>query len=144
MQTQDVKNHSRIVPLFHFVALPLLVFVCIAALINCIQAIVAGDNFLNTFLILILTIAVILIAFFARIFALKAQDRAIKSEVNFRHYIATGKPLDYNLRYSQIIALRFAGDDEFVLLCKKAVEEKLSAKIIKQQITNWKADNHRV
>ena len=144
MENQDVKNHSRIVPLFHFVVLPLLVFVCIAATIHCVQSIIAGDNFFNTFLILMLAIAVILIAFFARIFALKAQDRAIRNEVNFRHYIATGKLLDDRLSYKQIIALRFAGNDEFVLLCKKAVDENLSANSIKQQISNWKADNHRV
>lgn len=144
MEKQHVKNHSRLVPLFHFVVLPLLIFVCIAAAFNCIQSIIAGDNFFNTFLTLILTIAVILISFFTRTFALKAQDRAIKNEVNFRHYIATSKPLDDTLSYSQIIALRFAGNEEFVLLCKKAVDENLSAKQIKLLITNWKADNHRV
>jgi hypothetical protein len=45
---------------------------------------------------------------------------------------------------SQIIALRFADDEEFVELTQKAVEENLSSKQIKQSIKNWRADHHRV
>ena len=81
---------------------------------------------------------------FARRFALVAQDRAIRAEENFRHFILTGKPFDSRLRMSQIIALRFAPDDEFPELAKKAVEEKLSSREIKAAIKKWKADHHRV
>jgi hypothetical protein len=91
-----------------------------------------------------LVAAVILALWYGRSFALKAQDRAIRAEQNFRHYIATGKQLDSSLRMNQIVALRFAGDDEFVALCKKAAEEQLSNKAIKQLIKNWKADYNRV
>jgi len=77
-------------------------------------------------------------------FALKAQDRSIRVEENFRHFVATGKPLNSSLRISQIIALRFAGDAEFVALAKKAADEKLSSKEIKQLIKDWKGDYHRV
>jgi hypothetical protein len=86
----------------------------------------------------------IIIFWYARVFALKAQDRAIRAEENFRHYLLTGKPFDKELRLSQIIALRFASDAEMPGLAKKAVAEKLSQKEIKQAITNWRADHHRV
>ena len=56
----------------------------------------------------------------------------------------TGKPLDSRLRMSQIIALRFAPDDEFLSLTKKAAEENLRSKEIKAAIRNWKADHNRV
>jgi hypothetical protein len=79
-----------------------------------------------------------------RIFSLKVQSRVIRVEENFRHYVLTGKPLDTRLRLSQVIALRFAKDDEFVELAKKAVDEKLSNDAIKRLITDWKADYHRV
>jgi len=86
----------------------------------------------------------IVIYLYTRVFALKAQDRAIRAEENFRHFILTGKPLDGRLRMTQIIALRFAPDDEFPPLAKKAVEEKLRSKEIKAAIQNWKADHNRV
>jgi hypothetical protein len=82
-------------------------------------------------------------AWYLRIFALKAQDRAIRAEENFRHYLATGKVFPKELRMGQIIALRFASDDEFVALTTKAIAENLSNKEIKGLIKNWKADHDR-
>lgn len=49
-----------------------------------------------------------------------------------------------NLNFSQIAALRFAYDDEFKILLKKALHEKISGDAIKKQIKNWKPDNARV
>ena len=95
-------------------------------------------------LVFSITIVLLMLWWYSREFALKAQNRAIRAEENFRHYILTGKPLDKQLRLGQIIALRFASDDELPGLAKKAVEEKLSSKQIKQSIKSWKADHHRV
>ena len=81
---------------------------------------------------------------FVRIFALKAQDRAIRAEENLRHFVLTGKLLPASLRIGQIVALRFASDDEFATLAVKAAAENLTGKQIKQSITNWKADTYRV
>ena len=81
---------------------------------------------------------------FVRIFALKAQDRAIRAEENLRHFALTGKLLPSSLRIGQIVALRFAADEEFVALAVKAVAENLTGKEIKQSIHNWKADTYRV
>ena len=77
-------------------------------------------------------------------FALKAQDRAIKAEENFRYYLLTGKALSSKLTMRQIIGLRFASDEEFVALADKAVKENLSEKEIKKSIKSWKADTYRV
>ena len=81
---------------------------------------------------------------YIRWFALRAQDRAIRAEENFRHFILTGQPLDRHLRMGQIIALRFASDEELPALAKRAADEKLSSKDIKQAIKNWKPDYNRV
>jgi hypothetical protein len=81
---------------------------------------------------------------FVRIFALKAQDRAIRAEENLRHFALTGKLLPATLRIGQIVALRFASDEEFVALAIKAAAENLSVKQIKESINNWKADTYRV
>lgn len=72
------------------------------------------------------------------------QDRIVRSEENFRHYVLTGAPLDSKLTTSQIIALRFASDDEFPVLCQRALEENLSMDQIKQAIRSWRADRFRV
>lgn len=79
-----------------------------------------------------------------RTYALKAQDRAIRAEENLRHFILTGKPFDSRLNIRQIIALRFASDEELPSLAKKAAEESLRSKQIKEEIKNWRADNYRI
>ena len=78
-----------------------------------------------------------------RAFPARVQDRAIRAEENLRHYVLTGKLLDPRLKVSQIIALRFADDEEFVELTKRAVEEGLTNDQIKKAIKKWKADHHR-
>ena len=142
MQNQNLKNHSRFVPLYHYVTLPLLLLVLVGSIVNLCNS--AKENLYSASLLVALTFATILAALFARSFALKAQDRAIRAEENFRHYIATGQQLDNRLTMQQIIALRFAGDNEFVALTKKAANESMSAKDIKAAIQNWKGDYNRV
>ena len=142
MQIQNFKNHGQIVPGFHYVTLLLLVAVLIGSIVNLVNS--AHENVYSASLLVVLTIATILLAFFARGFALKAQDRAIRAEENFRHFIATGKPMDSALTMGQIIALRFAGNDEFLALSAKAVTDKMSSKEIKMAIQNWKGDYNRV
>jgi hypothetical protein len=78
-----------------------------------------------------------------RLFPLRVQDRAIRAEENLRHFILCGKPLDPQLTLRQIIALRFASDEELVKLAKRAVDEALNNDEIKRAITNWRADHHR-
>jgi hypothetical protein len=80
---------------------------------------------------------------FARNFALKAQDRAIRAEENFRHYLLTGKPFDSKLTLRQIIGLRFASDEEFPELAQKASEESMCEEDIKKAIKNWRGDFDR-
>ncbi len=144
MTEQNLKNHTRMVPLFHYAAFSLVLFALIVTSIQLFKAVGATSGRINAAAMLALVLSVILALWFARSFALKAQDRAIRAEENFRHYILTGKPFDSNLRMGQIIALRFASDSEFASLAKKAVDEKMSAKEIKAAIRNWKPDYNRV
>ncbi len=75
---------------------------------------------------------------------MKAQDRAIRAEESLRYFILSGKAIDKRLTLSQIIALRFASDEEFLELAEKAAAGNLSNKDIKKAIQNWRADHHRV
>lgn len=139
---QNYKNHRQLVPVWHYITSLLLIAALSLAIVNFIHA----DAHTHFTAATVLLIAFILVIYYVyiRSFALKAQDRAIRAEENFRHFILTGKPLDKQLRLSQIIALRFASDDELPTLAKRAVTENLSSKQIKQSIQNWKADNNRV
>ena len=142
MKPQNYSNHFRFVPTYHyFNVLGTLIFL-IGSVVNLVKS--TDDNLYDATLILFGALLLVFTTFFARSFSLKAQDRAIKAEENFRHYILTGKTMDSKLTVRQIIGLRFASDEEFPELAKKAVKESLSEKDIKKAIKNWKADNYRV
>jgi hypothetical protein len=98
---------------------------------------------LQWLLFLLLVFTLISVSFHSRSFALKAQDRAVRAEENFRYFILTGNPLPHGLTIHQIIALRFASDEEFVSLVDRTLKENLTPKEIKQAVKNWKADYHR-
>lgn len=142
MKTQNYANHARFVPLYHFFTVLGTIVLLIGSIVNLYKS--SGENLYNASLIVFGSLLLTLVAFYARVFALKAQDRAIKAEENFRHYVLTGKILNNKLTVRQIIGLRFASDEEFPELAKKAVNENLSEKDIKKAIKNWKADNYRV
>ena len=144
MQTQNFKNHSQLVPMFHFVTLPAILALLIGSFFNLSEAVGKGEGIYSASLICLIAMILLLLAFLARAFGLKAQDRAIRAEENLRHFLATGKPMDSRLRLSQVIALRFASDAEFIALAKKAADENLSSKDIKQAINEWRGDYHRV
>ena len=144
MTQQNFNNHKKFDPLFHYVLIPLILVFLIGSVVNLISSCNAGENIYSESLIVLLGIIVFLIAFFSRAFALKAQDRAIRSEENLRHFILSGKLLPSSLRMSQIVALRFASDEEFLQLVERAASQKLRSNDIKQAIVKWKADNNRV
>ena len=128
---------------YHRILAILLLAGLIGSIINLTES-VNSPAFYSASLIVLLFVCCILMVWYTRSFPLKAQDRAIRAEENFRHYILTGKPLPSELLLSQIIALRFASDEEFPALVKKALKESMNSKTIKKSIQNWKADYHRV
>jgi hypothetical protein len=102
------------------------------------------ENLYSASLICLSSLLLLLVAAYTRLFPLKAQDRAIKAEENLRYFSMTGKLLPKELRVSQIIALRFASDEEFIALVERAVKENMKSKEIKQAIQHWRADHYRV
>lgn len=144
MEEQNFKNHSRLAPRAYYVGMVMALIVIVFTLIYVNDYEKGMNGMLTPILFIDLCIGVILIGYYARAFALKAQDRAIRAEENLRYFALTGKLFDPQLKISQIIALRFAADAEFVALAKKAVDEKLTNKQIKEAIKNWKGDYYRV
>ena len=145
MQEQNYKNHTRFVPLYHFVTYLgafALLGLSVFKLIRSYQMGVGG-LFIPALLVLA-AVTLLLTIFFTRSFALKAQDRAIRAEESLRYFAITGKLPDSKLTMGQFIALRFAPNNEFVDLAHRAVKENMSSSEIKKAIQNWKADHKRV
>ncbi|MBI2685572.1 MAG: hypothetical protein HYX27_04590 [Acidobacteria bacterium] len=143
MAVQNLQNHSQRVPGFLAVgALLLLTF--IGGAVNLYKSVGDHQRLYSAALVPVLTACVFFVGMFARRFALRAQDRAIRAEESLRHYILTGKPLDARLEPLQVVALRFAGDDEFPALATRAAEQNLAPADIKKQVKYWRPDTYRV
>jgi hypothetical protein len=141
---QNYANHARFDLGYHRILFPLLAITLIGAGVNLATSIGDHERLYSASLILVLSGCLIAVCLYARIFPLKAQDRAIKAEENLRHFVLTGKLLDPRLSVTQIVALRFASDGEFPTLAARAAESGLAPKDIKQSIKNWRADEYRV
>jgi hypothetical protein len=144
MTPQSYVNHTRIVPLYHQVLFGLIALTLIGSFVNLYLSFGDHQRLYSASLIVALVICLALATLFARIFPLKAQDRAIRAEENLRHFAMTGKLLDPRLSMRQVVALRFASDGEFVDLARRAAEEKLTPDGIKRAIKSWRADDYRV
>lgn len=140
---QNLKNHSKYVPGYHLVLSLLILLGTIGAFVNLSNSL-TNNNLYSASLIVILFIAAIFIFWYLRQFALKAQDRAIRAEENLRYFSLTGKLLPQELRLAQIVALRFAADEELLKLVEETTAKNLNTKEIKQAIINWKADYNRL
>jgi Zn-dependent protease with chaperone function len=143
MEPQNYANHPRYVKAYHFLLSFLLALGLILSVINFFRHI-GFAGLVSSLLIILLFICVTMCWWFLRTFPIKAQDRAIRAEESLRYFILTGKAIDKRITMSQIIALRFASDEEYLPLVDKTAAENLSAKEIKLAIKEWKADHHRM
>ena len=158
MAEQNLRNHARIDPAYHYFVMPVF-------LINLVLAIVrlahphggwhgrgmathhlAGQIGWHVWNVVV-ALALVVLAGVVRTYALRVQDRIIRMEERIR--MAALLPMEMQmlqreLTTRQIIALRFASDAELALLVEQTVREKLTPKAIKQNIRNWRADTHRV
>ncbi len=144
MPEQNYSNHRRFVVGYHFVLAGLVLIAVVGALVQLYRAWGAGENRFMSALLVLLSLVAALLFWYCRIFPLKAQDRAIRAEERLRHYVLTGQLPDARLDTRQFIGLRFAADDEFVALAKRAAEEGLGEDEIKRAVRSWRADTYRV
>jgi hypothetical protein len=144
MQEQNYANHRQLVPAYHFVLLGILALTLIGSSVNLYKSFGSHARLYSASLIVVLVVTSLMTALFCRVFSLKAQDRAIRAEENLRHYVLTGKLLNPQLSVGQIVALRFAADDEFAALAARAAQESLAPDAIKRAVHHWRADTYRV
>jgi hypothetical protein len=146
MEEQSYAKHAKFVPLYHFVLFALVVIALIGSLVNLYRRLTSNNHVgrLSAELIVLMSVALLLLFFFVRVFPLKAQDRAIRAEENLRHFALTGKLLDPRLTIKQIVGLRFASDAEFPELARKAADQSMSLDDIKKSVKTWRPDHDRM
>jgi hypothetical protein len=142
MNEQNFKNHKSLVLGYHYISFFSIVALLIGTIVYLIQNL--NEQLFLSSLLVVGSFSLLIVWHYSRAFAAKAQDRAIKAEENFRHYLMTGKPLSDKLSTLQIVGLRFASDDEFVQLAERAGKENLSQLEIKEAIKNWKPNTYRL
>ena len=142
MKEQTYANHSKFVIGFHGITFLAILILIIGSIRNVVYA--TPENLYSASLVVLVSFILLVLSYYLRAFALKAQDRAIRAEEMLRYFILTGKPLSNKITMRQIIGLRFSSDKEFVDLVERAIQENLSEKEIKEAVKNWKADNYRV
>jgi Family of unknown function (DUF6526) len=142
---QSLKSHTRYDPLFHFVIIPLLLLNLIFSIYITVHN---WPAYQHTHLWwIVMAIVFLLMADRSRGSALKAQDRVIRLEERLRlHALLPAEDRAHidELTARQLTALRFASDAELPALVHKTLTQNLEPKAIKQSITAWRPDHHRV
>ena len=140
---QTYANHVRWYPLFHFTVVPLLLLNLIWQAVLLYQA--PGWSQAEA---VVFGLTIILLALAARLMALRAQDRVIRLEERLRHQRLLESDLaakGENLPVGEIIALRFASDEELPGIVSQVVVGTLKTpKEIKMAVKNWRGDYLRV
>jgi hypothetical protein len=138
-EVQSVENHTKLVPLFHFVVFPIF-------LLNFFWS---TYRLVHTFSMRTVMSFLLAVAFFFHggagpPFALTVQDRVIRLEMRLRMQQLLSADLQARIpefTVGQLVALRFAGDDELPDLARRVLDEKMTdRKAIKKLIHNWQAD----
>ena len=144
-ESQNLKNHARFDPPFHFV----LAFIVIANLVFAICHVIRQwpYHWIANLWYVVLSLAVFIPVLKLRLYPLRVQDRIIRLEERLRLQAlapAAWHSQIYRLTEDQLIGLRFAADDEVVELAKQALEHNWNRKQIKERINNWRPDTWRV
>jgi hypothetical protein len=144
-EPQNFKNHTRFDPFWHFFITPVLLLNIIASIYVTIHH-WPEHRVLFLWWVLMSVILVFAVGR-ARQHSLTAQDRIIRLEERLRFTALLPPDLlarSHSLSIRQIIGLRFASDDDLPDLVRRALDENLTEKQIKQAINNWRPDYLRV
>jgi hypothetical protein len=141
-ETQNYKNHAKLVPAYHMFGYPILAVYFVWALLQAVK-----HPSLDTAMPALLGAGLMVTSYYARVFALRVQDRVIRLEMRLR--MRELFPPDLAARIpefttAQLVSLRFASDAELPVLAKRVLDERLNdRKAIKLMIRDWQADNLR-
>jgi len=139
---QNLANHVKIDPPFHYFLLPVFAISWILSVVFLVR----HPGFLH-FWIVVFNTALVVAAIRFRQYALKVQDRVIRLEERLRFATLlpdSMRPQIAKLSEGQLIALRFASDEEVPALVERTVSANLSPADIKKAIKSWRPDYWRV
>jgi hypothetical protein len=147
--TQTYATHRRYVPLYHFVVPLILLLNLLWTFVGIYHFWRFGGRFdrVNSIVQVLVAVALLILWFYLRVFPLAVQDRLIRHEM--RRRLGELLPADQRARIpelsvGQLIALRFASDEELPALTRKVLDEKIADReAIKKLIRDWKADELR-
>ena len=140
---QSFENHTRYVPLYHFVLFGILMINLVWSVVRIIR-----HPSVEAAVALLIAFGLLILFFYARQFALTMQDRLIRLEMRLR--LAKVLPADLaqrigELTVSQLIGLRFASNEELPELVRKVLAEGISDRTaIKRMVRTWQGDYLRV
>ena len=140
---QNYANHTRWHPPFHFFLGPASFVLLILTIVNVVRHYEQLEAWILLLMGILFPVAVLLL----RINPLRAQDRLIRLEERLRLQALLSAELSARigeLTESQLIALRFASDDELPGLVTKVLAANMASKDIKKAIVTWRADTFRV
>jgi hypothetical protein len=142
---QSFQSHGAVDPLYHYIgAAALLANLIFAAIVLFLSI---RTQMVLSLWIVSLSVLLIVLAMRSRSYPLKIQDRIIRLEERIRLEGVLTEPLRKRipeLTEDQLVALRFAPDEELPELVAAALEHKLTRKQIKERIQNWRADHFRI
>jgi hypothetical protein len=140
---QAYANHVRLHPPFHFFLAPASLVVPILGIVNTVR----HYDVLEAWIVLLLCLMAPVAVTLSRLYPLKVQDRVIRLEERLRLGRLLEEPLRSRipeLSESQLIALRFASDEEVPHLVERVLTGGMAAKEIKKAIVRWRPDTFRV
>ena len=137
-EPQTYANHAKVVPAYHYFTFGLVAIYFVYR----VYLLITAPSLPNGMGVVAAT-ALLLIMFWARLFARKVQDRVIRLEMRVR-MARLGLEREFDqLEHRQLIALRFASDPEIPVLARRAIGEKLPPDQIKRAIQHWQGDFYR-
>jgi Family of unknown function (DUF6526) len=140
---QTYANHARFHPPFHFFLAPGSILLLILGIVN----VVRHYRRLDAWMLLLMGILFLAAVFLIRLNPLRVQDRLIRLEERLRLQALLSAEQGARigeLTESQLVALRFASDEELAALVARVLAAKTPAKEIKKGIVTWRADMFRV
>ncbi len=139
---QTFANHAKFVPAYHLIAFPILALNLGWSVYRLVHApgMEAGMS-------LLVAVALLILLFCCRLFALTVQDRVIRLEMMLRlerQLPPDLRPRIGELSLSQVVALRFASDAELATLTRTVLEGDIQdRKTIKRMVQQWRPDHLR-